>query len=286
MNLVVEIDGRAAIPVRAIPLLTNWETMSPDVVAMALAWDDHFHQFKGLCAYSVENGVAGAAIDATWWENFPCRKLNALSEQIKATEISHEVGYDEWRSKALPVLPAGVFVWKDEFEARYYLRYGTNGTTFLLPGGDGEMSSDEQDRRVKLNYAPFVSGIDIKTCVAQGFESLSREAAIAETLPATQDDTGEAARLTGSVEERNVKDIKPWMVADPRDPIAAQPWYTPARYFARQLVEADSTILVKTLLLADKVSHSLAKVGIYKRGGKKPPIADTVLKALSKIDLD
>lgn len=183
MNLVVEIDGRAAIPVRAIPLLTNWETMSPDVVAMALAWDDHFYQFKGLCAYSVENGVAGAAIDATWWENFPCRKLTALSEQIKATEISHEVGYDEWRSKALPVLPAGVFVWKDEFEPRYYIRYGPNGTTFLLPGDGGKMSSDEQDRRVKLNFEPFIHDVEVGRCAMQGFEAFRNETPCQDTPP-------------------------------------------------------------------------------------------------------
>lgn len=93
MNVIVDIGGRAAIPVRAIPLLSNWETMSPDVVAMSLAWDEHFHEFHGLRAYHVENGSAGGEIDATWWENYPCRKLKALSEQIKATELSHEVGY-------------------------------------------------------------------------------------------------------------------------------------------------------------------------------------------------
>jgi len=74
-------------------------------------------------------------------------------------------------------------------------------------------------------------------------------------------------------------DAKPWLVADPKDSTPALSWYTPARYFARQLIKDDSTLLLKRLPLADKVSKSLAKVGIYKRGGVKPLAADTILKA-------
>ena len=78
---------------------------------------------------------------------------------------------------------------------------------------------------------------------------------------------------------------KPWLLADPKDPNPEQPWYTPARYFARDLVKGDSTLPRKTLILADKTSKSLAKVGIYKRGGKKPFAADTILKAFSNVKL-
>ena len=60
---------------------------------------------------------------------------------------------------------------------------------------------------------------------------------------------------------------KPWLVIDPSDPKAIQPWYTPARYFARQLVMKDSTLLQKRSVLADKVSKSLADTGFKKRGG-------------------
>ena len=78
---------------------------------------------------------------------------------------------------------------------------------------------------------------------------------------------------------------KPWMAIDRSDPKAEQPWYTPARYFARQLVIADSTLLLKRLVLADKVKNSLSGVGIYKRGGKKPHDAVTVLKAFANVKL-
>jgi hypothetical protein len=41
----------------------------------------------------------------------------------------------------------------------------------------------------------------------------------------------------------------------------------------------------QVLQLADKVSKSLAKVDIYKRGGVKPLAADTILKAFSNVKL-
>jgi hypothetical protein len=81
-------------------------------------------------------------------------------------------------------------------------------------------------------------------------------------------------------------DAKPWLVADPKDPTPAQSWYTPARYFARQLIKDDTTLLLKRLKLADKVSKSLEKVSIYKRGGVKNFAADTILKAFANVKLD
>lgn len=78
---------------------------------------------------------------------------------------------------------------------------------------------------------------------------------------------------------------KPWLVPDPNDPTPNQPWYIPARYFARQLVKEDSTLLTKRDLLAQKVAQSLTNAGFYKRGGEKPLDSGTVKKAFSKVCL-
>ncbi len=75
----------------------------------------------------------------------------------------------------------------------------------------------------------------------------------------------------------------PWLIPDPNDPEPEQPWYTSARYFARQLVIDDSTLLTKRDLLVEKIAKSLDNVNIKKRGGKKPFNPDTVKKALSNI---
>lgn len=429
MNVVVEIDGRNAIPVRAIPFLTNWATMSPDAVAHALAGEyDHFEE---LTSYRVE-GTDRKKISTTWWKNFPCRQLKALSEEIKDKETTHETGYQEWRSRSIPVLPAGVFVWQDEFVSCHGNRYGPYGMTYLTD--TGIMPRDEQEQRVKLDFDPFIpethtqlivmEGLhqpDAKTspafepltelieqyatgkfeampvhlreriaqaffpmphwdqlapdqrrslaqqndvqhdpahepeneywwqltCRTQEVESeikrwelmsdhgipseavtkktqldtlranLARLSALWNSPPFTVEDwekpfdcdsseirpatvikanttvandpsvthsTGTAA-ATVSLQPQTGQSETPWLMIDPRDPPPVHAWYTPARYFARQLVKDDSTRLLKTLILADMVAKSLAKVDIKKRGGKKPFVADTILKAFSNVTL-
>lgn len=91
--------------------------------------------------------------------------------------------------------------------------------------------------------------------------------------------------LSATAEHITNPDNKPWLVKDARDPDPEQPWYTPARYFARQWVIENSTLLNNRNQLATKVSHSLQSVGIKKRGGKKPLSPETIKKALINIDL-
>ncbi|HPY40915.1 MAG TPA: hypothetical protein PLM98_10365, partial [Thiolinea sp.] len=85
--------------------------------------------------------------------------------------------------------------------------------------------------------------------------------------------------------DQPANETKQWLVVDKSDPEAIQPWYTPARYFARQLVKDDSTLLTKRDLLANKIYQSLNNVGIHKRGNRKPPSADTIKKALANVKL-
>lgn len=78
---------------------------------------------------------------------------------------------------------------------------------------------------------------------------------------------------------------KPWLEIDPRDPEPKQPWFTPARYFARQLAIENATLLANRTLLADKVSAALFNAGYKKRGGKKKFDSGTVLKAFANVTL-
>ena len=78
VSVVVVIEGREAIPVRAIPLLTNWQTMGPDAVAQALAGDQDSFQLRDLRAYRINDGKL-RSVDATWWESYPCSQLEDLS---------------------------------------------------------------------------------------------------------------------------------------------------------------------------------------------------------------
>ena len=125
MQVTIEINGRQALPVRAIPLLTDWRGLSPDQLAQILAGDsDFWPSFDGLTAYRLNPDGSTEPTPPRWWASWVVRKLKAVSEAIEATQTSHETGYQQWRAQALAQLPAGVFVWRDEFEKAYVREYG------------------------------------------------------------------------------------------------------------------------------------------------------------------
>lgn len=125
MNIIVEINGRQAIPVRALPLLTDWVTMSPDVVARALAGDvDYWPFFQNLRAYRLLTDGTVDQIPPRWWASWVVGPLQAKSDNIKVEQTSHDTGYQQWRRESIAHLPAGVFVWCDEFEVAHDREYG------------------------------------------------------------------------------------------------------------------------------------------------------------------
>lgn len=115
MNLIVMIAGREAVPVRAIPLLTSWENLSPDEVARALARDEGFENFADLVAYRLESGALRPIADV-FWRNMVVREIEALEDR--------ELEYPQWRQESIIALPAGSFVWRDELASCYLREYG------------------------------------------------------------------------------------------------------------------------------------------------------------------
>ncbi len=125
MQVIIEINGRQALPVRSIPLLTDWHTHSPDQLAKNLAGDCEFRpSFGELTAYILQPDGSTVAINKRWWASWVVRKLQAISDAIEATQVSHETGSQQWRRESLKQLPAGVFVWRDEFESAHASEYG------------------------------------------------------------------------------------------------------------------------------------------------------------------
>lgn len=128
MQVTIEINGRQALPVRAIPLLTDWRGLSPDQLAQILAGEsDHWLSFDGLTAHRLHSDGSIEPIPPRWWASWVVDKLQAASDTIKANRISHATGKQQWRSESLAQLPAGVFVWRDEFEAAHAQEYGPEG---------------------------------------------------------------------------------------------------------------------------------------------------------------
>lgn len=128
MQVIIEINGRQALPVRAIPLLTDWMGLSPDQLAQILAGDsDHWPSFDGLGAHRLHADGSTEPVPPRRWASWVVGKLQATSATLKTKQTSHETGYQQWRSESLAQLPAGVFVWRDEFEAAHADEYGPEG---------------------------------------------------------------------------------------------------------------------------------------------------------------
>lgn len=166
MQVVVHIAGRQAIPVRAIPLLTDWEVLSPDVCANAFAGAETTTQrLEGLATYRLDETGEPQHVAPRWWANWIVRGLDACSERITAAQTSHEAGYQQWRSESLELLPGGVFVWRDEFERAFLREYGPQSMRARF-AGEGY---DENLHR--LNFDPkHGPRKDWQTLVMEGFE--------------------------------------------------------------------------------------------------------------------
>ncbi len=145
--------------------------MSPDEVATALAWDGIFWARHKLQAFRKEDGCT-RPIQHIWWKNFCKKNLHALTDDLKAKEITFATGYRDWQRASLVGLPAGSFVWKDEYERIYGRAFGTDGATFITDSGE-VMSDDAHAKHVALDYDPYVPDAETKLAVMEGFEPLA-----------------------------------------------------------------------------------------------------------------
>ncbi len=116
MSVVVSIEGRDAIPVRAIPFVTGWK-LSPDVLAACLAqssdWPSHPQNMVG---HHIMRGGRIAEMLPKEWDGIVL-ELRSLSDTLHAEEVVKQASSPEWRKKSIAVLPSHCFVWIDTLEA-------------------------------------------------------------------------------------------------------------------------------------------------------------------------
>jgi len=178
LNVVILINDREAIPVRAIPLLTYWEVLSPDDLAAALTGEDDFNQsFESLLAHQLLDGGTSKPVAKSFWANFVVRELAAVSERIQHSEVSHEDGYDQWRRESLVTLPAGVFVWRDEFEECFWRKFGPDGEMTWISGDERAPRNES----IQLDFDPFIPSIELQGVVMEGFSPATPGAAATST---------------------------------------------------------------------------------------------------------
>ena len=125
MNVVVLINGREAIPVRAIPHMAD-STVSADILVKGLLCTDHVNALHGLSAYELlEYEVCRKLLPVKWRR--VAVALRALSDKLCRQEhdgeLTHAEGTDKWKRESVKRLPSGVFVWKDEFFREHFKSY-------------------------------------------------------------------------------------------------------------------------------------------------------------------
>lgn len=103
--------SREAIPVRSVPLVTNW-FVSADLIATALAGED--------CCF--RPGLTAHILCAAGAKEIPQADWQLIAEQLLALSASIPVGDSgkyEWRNRSVAELPAAAFLWADEFSDAY-----------------------------------------------------------------------------------------------------------------------------------------------------------------------
>lgn len=168
--LTIEIDGRQAIPVRAIPYITGWN-LQPGTLAAALAHSNDvvYRRLSTMTAYQLVDG-APTAIFPKDWDAIELQ-LSALRAQLltrfpnqEDDENAWQLGRNAWRKESVSHLPAGVFVWRDEFEQCFDKDFSPHSHSLLLEEDERERAGDRE-----LSYTPMLSSEASLITIWEGF---------------------------------------------------------------------------------------------------------------------
>lgn len=162
MNVVVFINGREAIPVRALPFVAP-DHMSPDAIVRLLGHADESGRFRQVFAYQLLPHACSVRVQPTEWSRIAYR-VHALDDRIAKEEesgaITENIGMDRWKDGSIKLLPAGVFVWKDEFTSAHFEGYirGLATADEYKQGGYDPI------------FFPLISPPELRRVVMEGFE--------------------------------------------------------------------------------------------------------------------
>ncbi|MBN8519794.1 MAG: hypothetical protein J5X22_20865 [Candidatus Accumulibacter sp.] len=125
MSVVVLINGREAIPVRAIPYMAD-STVSAEILVRGVLCSDHNNALHGLSAYQLLAYECSRKVQPVEWRRVAVN-LHALSDTLRRQELkgelTHAEGTAEWKRESVKRLPSGVYIWKDEFSRKHFERY-------------------------------------------------------------------------------------------------------------------------------------------------------------------
>ena len=154
MQVTLDIDGRKALPLRAIPYVTSWRT-SPDEIVDALAAPKTIklgpnlevrNRHNELFAYQMDAQGVFARVPTSQWKPLTVT-FDSLSKKLRADERDGAVNENQapWRIKAVLELPDNVFVWLDEFQSWYRVSQDQSRPINLSEDNDDEEDSEWVD---------------------------------------------------------------------------------------------------------------------------------------------
>jgi len=164
-QLTIWFDGREALPVRAIPYVTGWKLLSPDVVVKSFAHgkDWGYARCANLTAYHLHRNEPVVVNRCEWID--VVAKLNGFESKLNQQHPVPEESYAAWRSDVVAtIIPAGVFVWLDEFEKEYQAECRREERIFM------------QFVDAKLILTPMAADTDTRAMVMAGFDEFQNVA--------------------------------------------------------------------------------------------------------------
>lgn len=177
-KIVVTIDGRLALPLRALPYMTAWAE-APDSLVSALVTEPTLRvggtiqQWAGrrvdilnkqaLSAYRMMATGRWKAITASQWQSVAV-ELSCLTKQLQADERpgAESENHARWRIAATLLLPDDVFVWLDDFE-----RWFSHTRPLAVP-------SDDDLDLWRIEQAKLYTGEDLALVLHEGMCDFSR----------------------------------------------------------------------------------------------------------------
>jgi hypothetical protein len=229
------IDGRECVPVRLMPFLTCWQRLTPDDMAETFSWRHPFGKMRWWSkgTYQLLSDTTYSALRPRDWDDATDKLATLETTLCNQEKLDGELAA-EWERRSVELLPAGVFVWRDELESEYARLFGENDFFVGRPGlpelsdesreralnnaietGDFDSLADTSMARLmtrpgdgELSFDPLLD-VQSRRVIFEGFESLivattakkSRRGSVnppqlADQSPADDNDVGDRERTT------------------------------------------------------------------------------------------
>lgn len=129
------VDGRECVPVRLLPFLTRGQTLSADNAAQVFSWRHPFGAVRRWAkeTHQLHPDGSHSALQPRDWDEV-VERIAVLERELKERETFAGQLAHEWDLRSVELLPAGVFIWRDELEAEYARMFGNQAFYVERPG--------------------------------------------------------------------------------------------------------------------------------------------------------